>query len=206
MKKIKPKVTKSPIPVHCAHTDLANPRDMKPNPLNPKRHGARKLALYAKIIREGGWRRAIVVSRRSGLIVSGHGAWLAAFHELKADAVPVDLQDFASAEVENAAMLADNWLAESLAEYDQDLTAEVVADLRAAGFDLELAGIIASIDDSAADELKKMDIPPMPRMAWVLIGIPTVKFGRINALVEKIGRVEGVRIETAASSVHGEEN
>ena len=49
---------------------------MKPTPLNPTRHGPRKLALYAKIIREGVWRRAIVVSTRSGLIVSGHGAWL----------------------------------------------------------------------------------------------------------------------------------
>ena len=205
MKKPKQNRAKSMIPVHCAHTLVMDPAELKPNPLNPKQHGARKLALYAKIIREGGWRRAIVVSNRSGLIVSGHGAWLAALHELKASAVPVDRQDFASAEAENAAMLADNWLAESLAEYDPDLTAEVVADLRAAGFDLELAGIIAAIDD-ASDELKKMNVPPVPRMAWVLIGIPTVKFGRINALVEKISRVEGVRIETAASSSDGEEN
>jgi hypothetical protein len=205
MKKTKPKNVNPAIPVHCAHTDLMIPREMKPNPLNPKRHGSKKLALYAKIIREGGWRRSIVVSKRSGLIVSGHGAWLAALNVLKDYAVPVDHQDFASAEAENAAMLADNWLAESLAEYDQDLSAEVVADLRAAGFDLELTGIIAAIDDNASDELKKMNIPPVPRMAWVLIGIPTVQFGRINGLVEKISRVEGVRIETAASS-NGEEN
>jgi hypothetical protein len=185
-----------------------DPREMKPNPLNPKRHGPRKLALYAKIIREGGWRRSIVVSKRSGLIVSGHGAWLAAVHELKTDAVPIDLQDFGSAEAENAAMLADNWLAESLAEYDQDLIAEVVGDLREAGFDLELAGIIAAALDESSELIKEMDVPPVPRMAWVLIGIPTVMFGRINALVEKISRVEGVRIETAASSAeaNGEEN
>lgn len=50
--------------------------------------------------REGGWRRAIVVSKRSGLIVFGQGAWLAAVQELKVDVVPVDRQDFATEEAE----------------------------------------------------------------------------------------------------------
>ena len=66
------------VPVYCAHTALEEPEKLNPNPQNPKRHSQRKIALYAKIIREGGWRRAIVCSKRSGLIVSGHGAQLAA--------------------------------------------------------------------------------------------------------------------------------
>src|ERR1700726_3104999 len=148
-------------PIRCAHTALVDPGSLLPNPQNPKRHSQRKLALYAKVIREGGWRRAIVVSDRSGLIVSGHGAWLAAVHELGSWLVPVDRQSFASEEAEKASMLADNWLAESMAEYDQNLVADIVGDLREAGFDLELAGILS---DPESDELKVLSVPPVPRM------------------------------------------
>jgi len=57
----------------------------------------------------------------------------------------------------------------------------VLDHLREAGFDLELAGIVASMDDNAANELKKMNIPPVPRMAWVLIGFRVIfgqRFGK----------------------------
>src|SRR3990167_7954221 len=64
--------------LHCAHARLVPTSKLKPNPQNPNKHSAEQLKLYAKIIRHQGWRRAIVVSKRSGLIVTGHGAWLAA--------------------------------------------------------------------------------------------------------------------------------
>jgi hypothetical protein len=62
MKKSSPKTIKAMIPVHCAHSGFMETSKLVPNPLNPKKHGPRKLALYAKIIRESGWRGAIVVS------------------------------------------------------------------------------------------------------------------------------------------------
>jgi len=191
------------IAIHCAHTGMADPRQLRPNPQNPKRHGKRKVALYAKIIKEGGWRRAIVVSQRSGLIVSGHGAQLAAL-QLGLPKVPIDKQQFPSAEAEKAAMLADNWLAESMADYDQELIAEIVDELREAHFDTELAGVMTAIEEDEVRELKRLEVLPVPRMAWVLIGVPTKKFGRINALVEKIARVDGVQVETTANNQFGE--
>jgi hypothetical protein len=66
--KLKPKTVKSKIPVHCAHTGLINPWDIKPNPLNPERDGPRKLALYAKIIREGGSRLPPYGISEAGLV------------------------------------------------------------------------------------------------------------------------------------------
>src|SRR5260370_9414625 len=107
---MKRKVTigKSAIPIFCAHTELVDPVKLVPHTQNPKRHSQRKLELYGKVV-AGGWRRAIVVSNLSGFVISGHGARLAAIDVLKIDKVPVDRQDFASAEAEKAAMLADNW-------------------------------------------------------------------------------------------------
>jgi len=64
-----------------------------------------------------------------------------------------------------------------LAESDPDLTAEVLEDLREAGFDLELAGIVAAIDNDDANA------PLVPRMARALIGRPKPRYclGKQNA-------------------------
>jgi ParB/Sulfiredoxin domain len=184
------------IAVRCSHTGTANPKELKPNPRNPKKHSKPKIKLYAKIIKEVGWRRAIVVSSRSGMIVHGHGAQLAAI-ELGCKTVPIDTQDFDSDQAEQAAMLADNWLAETMLEYDQTLSADLVNDLKDSGFDMELTGVLASLAEEGIEvEVKKMTVMSPPKMAWVLIGIPTVDYGRISAMVEKVGNVEGVVIET----------
>jgi hypothetical protein len=188
------------IPVHCSHNGTANPEDLKPNPQNPKKHSKRKVELYAKIIKEGGWRRPIVVSSRSGMIVSGHGAQLAAL-KLGLKAVPIDRQQFPSEQAERAAMLADNWLAETMLEYDQTLSAELVNELKESGFDLELAGVLESLVEEGIEvELQEMATKPPPRMAWVLIGIPTVRYGEIDAAIEKLGRVRDILIETTQTN------
>ena len=168
--------------VFCAYTRLVDVAELKPNPRNPKRHPRRQLEVYAKIL-AGGWRRPIVVSNRSGLIVKGHGAYEAARDVLKADIVPVDYQEYTSDEAELADLLADNKLAE-LAENDENALAELLGELTGK-IDLELAGILASIEEQTpAASLKVLDVPPAPEMTWVLIGIPTVRFGDINAAVE----------------------
>ena len=193
------------IPVLCAHSELADPRSLAAHPQNPKKHSEAKQRLYGKIIRppgkKGAWRKAIVVSNLSGCIIAGHGAQLAAINVLNVSLVPIDRQDFESEEAEKAAMLADNWLAESTADYDQDLLSELMDELKDANFDLELAGVMAEIDNASPDdELKELSVPPAPRMSWVLVGIPTVRFGQINSLVEKIARVPGVVLETAVNN------
>ena len=189
------------IPVRCAHSGQVQVADLRPNPQNPKRHPAAQLRIYAKIIRESGWRRPIVVSRQSGLIVKGHGAYEAARDVLKVQHVPVDFQDYPSEEAELADLLADNQLAE-LAENDDAALADLLGDLTGK-IDLELAGILASIEETAptaAAALKTLDVPAAPAMTWVLVGIPTVRFGDINKHVERIARVEGVLLETTFQS------
>src|SRR5262245_54910473 len=111
------------------------------------KHPDRQLDLYAKAIEHQGWRRAVVVSKRSGFIVTGHGAVETA-KRMGWPVVPVDYQDFNSAEDERAHLLADNRLPE-LAQLSQsdvvallkELYGKIALDLT--GFDSE---VLASLE------------------------------------------------------------
>lgn len=81
--------TDSEIPVHCAFDRLADISELKPHPKNPQKHGDKQVALLVKIIRHTGWRAPIVLSKRSGLIVAGHGR-LEAAKLLNVSKVPVN--------------------------------------------------------------------------------------------------------------------
>ena len=95
--------------IRCAYTKLAPTASLRANPENPNQHPPEQLSLYAKILLRQGWRKAVTVSNQSGLIVTGHGAWLTA--EAQGwKVVPVDYQDFKSRADELAHMLADNRL------------------------------------------------------------------------------------------------
>ena len=151
--------------VHCAHNQLVDPRKLKPNPVNPNRHSAHQIQLLAAIIQEQGWRSPITVSKRSGLIVRGHGRLEAALL-IGCEAVPVDIQDYESDAAELADLLADNRLSE-LAELDEDDLKRVVDKLRESDptFDIELTGFME-------DEIAKLfaeadpaeDLETIPRM------------------------------------------
>ncbi|HNQ91233.1 MAG TPA: ParB/Srx family N-terminal domain-containing protein [Verrucomicrobiota bacterium] len=141
-------------PVNCAFDELIPLEKLVPNPRNPNQHPPSQVALLAKVIAHQGWRSPIVVSKRSGFIVSGHGRYEAA-KVLGLAAVPVDFQDFATDADEWAHLVADNRLAE-LAEADAGALKEVLGELKAADFDLDLAGFDA---DALAGLLAE---PPEP--------------------------------------------
>ena len=151
--------------VHCAHSALVDPRTLKPNPINPNRHSAHQIQLLGAIIQEQGWRAPITVSKRSGLIVRGHGRLEAALL-LGCAQVPVDVQDYASEDAELADLLADNRLAE-LAELDEGDLKRVLERLREndPSFDMELTGFmedeIAKLF-SQEDEVEELET--IPRM------------------------------------------
>jgi hypothetical protein len=107
------------IPVHCAYHKMVPIGDLKPNPANPNKHPAKQLDLYAAAIAAHGWRESVTVSKLSGLVVRGHGALLAA-RLIGAIEIPVEYQDYATAQEELADLLADNRLAH-LSTTDADL-------------------------------------------------------------------------------------
>ena len=137
------------VKIHCAHNALVDPATLKPNPKNPNRHSAHQIQLLASIIQEQGWRGPITVSKRSGLIVRGHGRLEAALL-MSATVVPVDYQDYGSEAEELADLLADNRLAE-LAELDEDELKRLLESIRESdpSFDIELTGFMEDEIDAA---------------------------------------------------------
>jgi len=153
------------IPVHCAHTALLDPNTLQPNPANPNRHSAHQIQLLASIIQEQGWRNPITVSKRSGLVVRGHGRLEAALL-IGCEVVPVDEQAYATEAEELADLLADNRLAE-LAELDEAELKRLLKSIQESdpSFDLELTGFMEDeIRKLFEDEEDAENLETIPRM------------------------------------------
>lgn len=134
------------IPIHCAHDRSEDVEKLIPNPRNPNQHPEEQLRLFGKILQQNGWRRPIVVSKRSGFVVKGHGALLAA-QLIGCRTVPVNYQDYANEALEHADMIADNRLAE-LSDPDNAELVKLIKELDG-DIDLELTGF----DQDALDAL-----------------------------------------------------
>jgi len=154
--------------IYCAHTEMVDTASLIENPRNPNHHPENQVVALAKIIKHQGWRNAIVVSRRSGFIVKGHGRLLSA-KMLKLEQVPVDYQDYENEASEWADMVADNRIAE-LSEIDKGELANILGeldgqlDLELTGFDsTELNDILAYADIPDEIELNAENTAPSPQ-------------------------------------------
>lgn len=116
---------------------MADVNTLVPHPMNPNKHGERQIEMLAKIIKYQGFRNPIVVSKRSGFIVAGHGRLMAA-QKLGLNEVPVDEQDFKDEAAEFSHLIADNKIAE-LAEHDDNAMIDGIKTLGIE--DLELLGL-----------------------------------------------------------------
>jgi len=128
------------VPVNCSYTTLKDVADLVENPRNPNGHPDSQIELLGKIIANQGWRSPIVVSKRSGFIVKGHGRYQAAL-KIGASKVPVDEQDYETEAQEWADLIADNRLSE-LAEIDKSELKDLLLDLDDGDFDMDLTGFL----------------------------------------------------------------
>ena len=153
----------SEIEIHCKHSKLEDIANLVPHPQNPNKHPDKQIALLAKIIRHSGWRSPIVVSKRSGFIVSGHGR-LEAAKLLNVQTVPIDVQDFKTEAEEFAHLVADNRIAELAEMSDNKLTellsvlSETDIDMDVTGFDqASLNALLAPLQDDPPDGFPEVD-------------------------------------------------
>lgn len=167
--------------MHCAHTRVADPRELKPNPRNPNKHPEAQLDLLAKVIAANGWRGPVVVSKRSGLVIKGHARLDVALRKRWAT-VPVDDQDYATEADEMADLVADNKIAE-LSESDDAEIAKILAEF---GGENERFGLLADEDEDADEAVREIEVKAPPRMGWVLIGCPIEEFGRVQKFTEDL--------------------
>jgi hypothetical protein len=94
-------------PVWCKYDKLLAPEDVQPPAVPYREHPAWQVDLLAGIIRAAGFRRPIVISKRSGKIVKGYGIWLAA-KILHVRNLPVVWQNYESEQAEILDGIADN--------------------------------------------------------------------------------------------------
>lgn len=126
------------IPVFCSHDKLLDPAGLVPNPRNPNQHPDSQIEILSRVIATQGWRSPIVVSKRSGFVVKGHGRLQAAL-KLGAKLVPVDVQEYETEGAEWADLIADNRIAE-LSDTNHDELKKLMLELREKDFDLDLTG------------------------------------------------------------------
>jgi hypothetical protein len=124
--------------IRCAHAAQVDPKFLKPHPLNPNKHPPKQIEMFITILGYQGWRRPITVSKRSGYITKGHGAWEAAM-SAGFNIVPVDYQDYEDEAQELADIVADNQL-QRMSEMDTGRLAELFVQLDTGSFNFELTG------------------------------------------------------------------
>ncbi len=124
--------------IRCSHQKLVKIEELKPHPKNPNLHTEEQIDLLAKIIQKTGFRSPIIVSKKSGYIVAGHGR-LQASKKMGVQEVPCDFQEFASEAEETQHLIADNRIAE-LSDFDPQTLKDLIEELDTGENDLQLLG------------------------------------------------------------------
>lgn len=136
-------------------------KEIKLNPKNRNKHPKEQIERLAKIMEYQGFRNPLIISSRTGLVVAGHGRYMAA-KKLKLKEVPIMVQDFDSEEQEYAAQVSDNAIG-SWAELDLSGINTDLSDL-GPDFDIDLLGIkgfeIEVADRELGDEEAVPELKP----------------------------------------------
>lgn len=113
--------------------------------------------------------------------------------------VPVLVLDVDETEAKNLMLTHDpiGALAEANGEALEALLREV--ETENVGLQSLLDSLAEQTESDREVEIKQLSTLPPPKMAWVLIGIPVVRFSEIAADVERIAAVTGVILETTAN-------
>lgn len=159
--------------IHCKYDELVPLKKLVPNPRNPNQHSDEQIERLAKILEYQGVRRAVRVSKLSGLMTVGHGQ-LMAFKKLGWKEMPVDYQEYEDETQEYADLVADNSL-NAWSELDLASINTAIGDL--GPFDVDLLGIegfTVDVADKYGDEDADA-VPDTPKEAkskpgelWIL--------------------------------------
>lgn len=104
--------------------------ELKRHPQNPNYHPKAQIDALCEVLIENGWRSPVVVSKRSGLVIKGHGRIEAA--ERLGVAVPVEEQDYPDEAAEIRDLIADNKIQE-LSQLDEKTVSQLVAKFKIKG-------------------------------------------------------------------------
>lgn len=155
--------------IDCSYTQLVPVNDLKPSPRNPNKHSDDQINRLMELIQYYGIKHPIIVSKRSGLIVAGHGR-LEAIKRLGFKEAPVDYQDFESEEQEYGFLVADN----AIADWADLSLAEINVEIPSLGpdFNVDMLGIKDFVIEPVEkyDEETEDEVPEAPKEPKSKIG------------------------------------
>lgn len=181
------------------------------HPGNYNRHSPEQINSLRQSLRyfDGQVETIVVQAKGDGryLIVAGHGVTEAArlenFAELEARVVPESWPP----EKVKAYMLASNEHARNSQRDDlqflsilEELQAYDETAVSAAGVgDDEFEALMKqfSVDDGV--QMKELKVQKPPKMAWALVGVPVVEYGRVAGQIESLASDTAVIVETTVS-------
>lgn len=153
--------------INCSYDELVELHKIIPNPKNPNKHPEKQIERLAKIIDYQGQRHPVIVSKRSGFVVVGHGR-LEAIKKLDWEKCAVNFQDFKDEAEEYAFIVSDNAIAE-WAELDLSAINTEMLDL-GPDFDVDLLGLENFIIEPADAELPDLNAsdPDCQQVTFIL--------------------------------------
>ncbi|MGD0516411.1 MAG: ParB N-terminal domain-containing protein [Thermoguttaceae bacterium] len=173
--------------------------ELRPNPRNWRTHPQAQRDALCGVLAEVGYANALLARELpdgSLELIDGH---------LRAETtpdmeVPVLILDLNDSEAAKLLALHDPLAA--MAEANDEMLAGLIADVETendavqAMLDKMLTETEALESTRNSVELQSIDTKRPPATAWVIVGIPTVRFGEIAEKMESLAGIEGVVIES----------
>ncbi|WP_455387461.1 hypothetical protein [Petrachloros mirabilis] len=168
--------------------------DLLPNPRNWRTHPQAQQDALRGVLAEIGYADALLVRELpdgSLLIIDGHLRAETTPDEM----VPVLVLDVDEIEADKLLLTLDPLatMAEENALARESLAAET------SFRDRQLAELFGSKEGDAETVLKSLSMQPPPPMTWVLIGVPTVKYGDIAEHIEVLAESPDTIVETTVN-------
>lgn len=166
--------------------------ELVPSEKNWRIHNDEQRAALRGIFAEVGIANAVLARRLEDgrlALIDGHMR----SEEIGKGLVPVLVLDVNEQEAD--LLLASLDPLASMATQDQDALASLLNSVQADDEALQAMLNGLAPPEPEETELRQVDVKPPPKMAWVLVGIPLVRFGEINAEVEKLAAIPGVVLE-----------
>lgn len=152
-------MTNQIIEIKCKYQELVHFSKLVPHPKNPHVHSPEQIDRLCDLIKFQGVRHPIIVSKRSGFIVVGHGR-LQSMLKLGMKEIPVDYQDFENEAMEYAFIVSDNSIGkDEWASLDLNLINNEI--LNFDEFNIDMLGI-KDFELATAEELPPGDEDEVP--------------------------------------------
>ena len=170
------------------------------DPANARKHDKRNVESIENSLKAFGVQGVLAVVDADGIVRAGNGRVIAA-RNIGMTTAPVFKSPLRGVQAV-AYAIADNRTSE-LAEWDDDVLRETLAALQN---DESIDELVTGFSEEEIDDLFKnsvqlvqMGVRPPPKMAWVLIGIPTDRFGEVSEQVELLAQVKDIVIESTVN-------